>query len=79
LNSGVIQPGVTLSNSQRAAINTSVGSPNAAGVVESQGWYLDIKDAAPSARAARASPPMTLYYTDGGSIQNIELSSIEVQ
>lgn len=79
LNAGVIQPGVTLSNSQRAAINTSVGSPNAAGVVETQGWYLDIKDATPEARAARASPPMTLYYTDGGSIQNIELSSIEVQ
>lgn len=79
LNAGVIQAGVTLSNSQRAAINTSVGSPNAAGVVETQGWYLDIKDASPEQRALRASPPMTLYYTDGGSIQNIELSSIEVQ
>jgi hypothetical protein len=79
LNSGVIQPGVTLSNSQRAAINTAVGSPNAAGVVETQGWYLDIKNASPEQRALRASPPMTFYYTDGGSIQQIELSSIEVQ
>lgn len=79
INAGVIQPGVTLSNSQRAQINTAVGSPNAAGVVQSVGWLLDIKDASPEQRAARASPPMTLYYTDGGSVQQIELSSIEVQ
>lgn len=78
LNSGVIQPGVVLSNAQRAQINTSVGA-DAASVVESAGWYLDIKPASPSTRATRSSPPMVLYYTDGGSIQEIELSSIEVQ
>jgi hypothetical protein len=27
----------------------------------------------------RGSPPMTLYYADGGSIQQIELSSIAVE
>jgi hypothetical protein len=78
LNAGVIQPGVTLSNSQRSQIDTAVGGP-ASAVVQSQGWFLDIKDATPQTRAARASPPMTLYYTDGGSVQQIELSSIEVQ
>lgn len=78
LNAGVIQPGVTLSNSQRAQIDTAVGGP-ASTVVQTQGWYLDIKDASPEQRALRASPPMTLYYTDGGSVQQIELSSIEVQ
>lgn len=78
LNAGVIQPGVTLSNSQRAQIDTAVGGP-AAAVVQTQGWFLDIKDASPSTRAQRGSPPMTLYYTDGGSVQQIELSSIEVQ
>jgi hypothetical protein len=79
LNAGVIQPGVTLSNSQRAQINTAVGASNAADVVQTQGWLLDIHDATPEQRAQRASPPMTLYYTDGGSVQKIELSSIEVQ
>lgn len=79
LNAGVIQPGVTLSNSQRAQINTAVGAPNAASVVQTQGFFLDIKDASPEQRGLRASPPMTLYYTDGGSVQQIELSSIEVQ
>lgn len=78
LNAGVIQPGVTLSNSQRSQIDTAVGGP-AAAVVQTQGWFLDIKDATPETRAQRASPPMTLYYTDGGSVQQIELSSIEVQ
>ncbi len=78
LNNGVIQPGVTLSNSQRSQIDTAVGGP-ASAVVQSQGWFLDIKDASPTQRAARASPPMTLYYADGGSVQAIELSSIEVQ
>jgi hypothetical protein len=79
LNAGVIQKGVALSNSQRAAINTAVGSPNAAQVVVTLGWFLDIKDASSLVRAARGSPPMVLYYADGGSIQKIELSSIEVQ
>lgn len=78
LNAGVIQPGVTLSNSQRSQIDTAVGGP-AAAVVQTQGWFLDIKDASPTVRSQRASPPMTLYYTDGGSVQQIELSSIEVQ
>jgi hypothetical protein len=79
LNAGVIQKGVALSNSQRASINTAVGSPNAAQVVVTLGWFLDVKDADSLVRAARGSPPMVLYYADGGSIQKIELSSIEVQ
>lgn len=79
LNAGVIQKGVTLSNSQRAQINTAVGSLGAASAVETQGWYLDIKPASPETRALRNSPPMTLYYTDGGSVQRIVLNSIAVQ
>jgi hypothetical protein len=79
LNNGVIRAGVTLSNSQKATINTAVGANTAAGVVERFGWLLDIKDANPIVRAARGSPPITFWYTDGGSLQKIEQSSIEVQ
>ncbi len=79
LNAGVIQKGVALSPSQRAAINTAVGAPTAAQVVVTLGWLFDIKDADSLVRAARGSPPMVLYYADGGSIQRIEISSIEVQ
>jgi hypothetical protein len=76
LNNGVIRAGVTLSNGQKAIINSAVGANTA---VERFGWLLDIKDANPTVRAARGSPPMLFYYTDGGSVQKIDLSSIEVQ
>ena len=79
LTAGVIQTGVTLSNSQRAQINTAAGTPGAADAVQNNGYYLGILDASPAVRAVRGSPPMTLWYADGGSIQNIELASINVQ
>jgi hypothetical protein len=79
LFNGVIQPGVTLSNSQRAQINTAANTPGAADAVQTNGYFLQISDASPVVRANRGSPPMTLWYTDGGSIQNIELASIDVQ
>lgn len=78
LLSGVIQPGVTLSNSQKAQVNTAAGA-NISDTLQSAGYYLQILDASPEVRAVRGSPPMTLWYTDGGSIQNIELASIDVQ
>lgn len=78
LSSGVIRTGVTLSNSQRAQITVAAGA-GAATAIENNGYYLQILDAAPAVRAVRGSPPMTLWYTDGGSIQRIELSSINVQ
>ncbi len=78
LNNGVIQPGVLLSNSQRAQVNTAAGV-NIADTLQSVGYYLQIKAASPTTRAGRQSPPMTLWYTSGGSIQNIELASINVQ
>lgn len=75
---GAIRPGVTLSNSQISQINNAAGV-DVAGVVSERGWYLQIADAAPQVRAARASPPCTLWYTDGQSVQAITLASIEVQ
>lgn len=78
LTSGVIQAGVTLSSSQRVQINTA-GGPGAADAVQNNGYFLMILDAPPAVRAQRGSPPMTFWYTDGGSIQRIEMSSINVQ
>lgn len=78
LNAGVIQPGITLSNSQKAQVNTSAGLA-IADTIQNNGYYLQISDAQPIVRAARQSPPMTLWYTDGGSIQQIELASIAIQ
>ena len=78
LNFGSIQAGITLSQSQRAQVNTAAGY-NIADTLQNVGWYLQITPASPLVRAARGSPPMTFWYTDGGSVQKIELSSIDVQ
>ena len=78
LLNGVIRPGVTLSNSQRAQVNTAAGV-NIADSLQNNGYYLQILDASPSVRAVRGSPPMKLWYTDGGSIQTVNLASIDVQ
>lgn len=79
LNNGTIQTGVTLSAAQKQEINTAAGDNGVAGVVQNIGWFLQIKDATPQVRQLRDSPPITLWYTDGGSIQKINLASIDVE
>jgi hypothetical protein len=78
LFAGVIQPGITLSNAQKAIINTEAGA-NIADVLQTVGYYIQVLDASPEVRAVRGSPPITFWYTDGGSIQKIEIASIMVQ
>lgn len=78
LNFGAIQPGVTLSAAQVAEVNQAAGA-QISSTLQTRGWYLQVKDAAPSVRAVRGSPPCTLWYMDGGSVQHIDLNSIEVQ
>jgi len=78
LFNGVIQAGVTLSNSQRAQVNTDSGL-NIADTLQTSGYYIQILDASPEVRAVGGSPPIKFWYTSGGAIQNIELASINVQ
>lgn len=78
LNFGSIVAGVNLSIAQRVAVNSAAGV-QVADVLQSRGWYLQIRDADANTRSNRGSPPMTLWYTDGGSIQRINLASIDVQ
>lgn len=78
LNFGSIRTGVTLSGAQIAAVNAAAGKPIDS-VLSTRGWYLLIQDASPAVRAARGSPPMKLFYMDGGSIQQLTLASIAVQ
>lgn len=79
LNFGSIRPGVTLSALQAQEINVAAGDPGVANALQNIGWFLQIKDANPTIRAARGSPPMTFWYTDGGSVQKINLASIDVE
>lgn len=78
LNFGAIRPGVPLSAAQAAEVNNAAGTV-IDGVLSSRGWYLQILPATAQVRAARQSPPMTLWYMDGGAVQQINLASIEVQ
>jgi len=77
LNCGIIRTGVSLSNSQKAAISYSVGK-DISTQLQTQGYYLNIVDATAQERGARVSPPMKLYYMDGGAIQQVTLNSIVV-
>lgn len=78
LNFGAIRAGVTLSNAQRAAINAAANA-QVSGTIETRGWYLQILAASPEVRAARQSPPAKFWYTDGQSVQTIDLTSINIQ
>jgi hypothetical protein len=78
LNNGVIRLGVTLSSNEVLEINNTAGA-NVAPTVQSQGWYFQVQDATPQVRAARTTPPIFFWYTDGGSVQQITLNSIDVQ
>jgi len=68
-----------LSSSQILEINAAAGKSNAAATVSTQGWYLKVADPGPTARVARSSPVCVFFYADGGAVQVIDLSSIEVQ
>lgn len=74
---GVIRAGITLSNAQAAAVNNDAGV-NIDKTLNQRGWYMQVRDAPPEVRAARGSPPCTLWYMDGQSIQRINLASIEL-
>jgi hypothetical protein len=78
LYNGVISAGVVLSAAQIVEVNTAAGLP-IDGVLSARGYYAQVLPATPQVRAARTSPPMTLWYMDGGSVQQITLASIEAQ
>lgn len=77
VNFGAIRTGVNLSTSQKAQIQYALGV-DASPAIYAKGFYLQISDASAATRVARQSPPMTLYYADGQSIQQLTLASIEV-
>lgn len=77
INFGAIRAGVTLSASQVAAVNADAGK-SISNTLTTRGWYLLVSDASAAVRAARASPPCKFWYTDGQSVQKIDLTSIAI-
>lgn len=78
LNFGAIRAGVPLSAAQVTQVNTAAGVA-IDGILSSTGYYLQILPASAQSRGNRSSPPMTFWYTDGGSIHQINMASIDVQ
>lgn len=78
VNFGAIRPGVALSALQAAEVNNAAGA-DIDRILSTRGWVLQILPASAIVRAARASPPMSLWYMDGQSVQKINLASLEVQ
>lgn len=77
LNFGAIQTGVILSGAQAAEVNAAAGL-SVATLIQNQGYYLQIKDPGAQARANRQTPIINFWYTDGGSVQTINLASIDI-
>lgn len=77
LNFGSIRNGVALSVQQAASVNMAAGVPIDQSLTN-QGYYLQVLPASAQVRGLRQSPPCTFWYTDGGSIQKINLASVDV-
>ena len=79
VNFGAIRVGVSLSNAQASALKTATGGKDIALTITAQGFYIFIGDPGAQVRGERGSPICILFYADGGSVQNIQLTSTEVQ
>jgi len=77
LNFGSIRSGIPLSAQQAASVNMAAGVPIDQALTN-YGYYLQVLPATAQVRGLRQSPPCTFWYTDGGSIQKINLASIDV-
>ena len=75
---GIYGPGIPLSALQAAEVNAAAGT-QIDRTLSSQGYYLQILPATAQVRGQRASNPMTFWYMDAGSIQKMDLASVEVQ
>lgn len=78
VNNGTINAGVALSGAQVQALIAATGGIDISSTLFQQGWYLQILDPGAQVRQNRGSPDMTFWYTSGGSIQNINLASIDI-
>lgn len=72
LVNGAIDPGVELSESQRAQLMNEIGE-DVSDEIETNGYYLLVADPGAQARVNRDTPTLGLWYTYGGSVHKIDL------
>jgi len=75
--SGIIRRGVPLSAAQASQVNAQAGT-RISDTLSSAGYYLQITAPSAQDRGLRKSPGMKFWYTSGGAIQQIVMSSIDV-
>ncbi|MBS1103529.1 DUF3383 family protein [Gluconobacter sp. Dm-62] len=77
---GAIRAGVTLTTAEAQEVNNAAGL-TISDTLQTRGWYFqpNASTAPATDRAARTSPPCKFWYTDGQSVQSINLASVEVQ
>jgi hypothetical protein len=78
LSFGAYSAGVTLSSTEITEINTAAGA-NISSTLQTQGWYLQVKDPGATVRASRGSPVITFFYVDSGSVQALNIGSVAAQ
>ena len=77
LTFGMIQPGVILSPSEMAEVNYAAGA-NIAGTLQTAGYYVQVLDPGAIVRGGSGSPSISFWYTDGGSVLQLNVSSTDV-
>lgn len=72
LVNGAIEPGVELSEAQKAELFTEIGE-DVSSKIFTDGFYLLVADPGAIARAGRETPLCGLWYTYGGSVHKVNL------
>lgn len=78
INFGGIRAGVELTSGQKNEIDRALGV-NASNQIFTRGWALSIELPTAQARANRETFNIKFFYTDGSSLQRIEMTSTNVQ
>lgn len=76
---GAMSPGVTLSALQQAEVVNAAGTTDVLTALFNQGFYFQIGPTPPTSRAARTTPPITLWYTDAGAVQQLNIASVTLE
>lgn len=71
---GTIRVGVTLTASQKAQVNQAAGL-DISKTLEQSGYYLQVLDPGATIKAARGTPVINFWYTDGGAVQKLTVAS----
>ena len=77
VNNGVIDTGVTLSETQKSTLIQELGGDYSNDIF-SNGYYLQIKDGSVNARQQRETPVCNFVYTYGGAIHKLTMPAIAV-